>query len=242
MKSNVLPKQLMSVVKQECKQRGITQSYLSNRLEVSLPTIKRWMRGEGVTLESLGALCSELGLSLGDITARLQEENKQCFTYTEAQEAFFSKNPDHLAFFDNLLRGKSPMQIQKKFNLKPQAVTKYLLKLDKLKLLELGSDNKFKLKVLGEPSWKPGGALSQTLRPQIVNEFLSSCSKNQSSLYLHDYTEEDSLKIRTKIDELVLLSREANKRATYSTAKSTAFGFFYGLKPFRWSLDRYLNN
>lgn len=236
-----LNKQAMQVVKNKAKALGLTQIKLARKLNVSLPTVKRWYGGGTITLESLRVLVNEVGLTLTEVFSSIEESSTGTFSYTDQQEHFFAENPDCLAYFDNLLRGLSPNQIQKKFHLSEKKTIQYLSKLDKLKLIEWLPKNKVHLLVNGEPAWRPDGILGSKLRTDIFNNFLTNESKTNAHFFLHDYLPEDKDEIIRKLNELIQLARRANNRAKFKINEAKPVGLYLSLQNFRWNLDKYLN-
>ena len=232
--------QVMKIVKNKAKSLGLTQNDLAKRLKVSLPTIKRWYGGGTITLESLHSLVAEVGLTLTEVFSSF--ENKVCenFQYTEEQEFFFSSNPDYLAYFDNLLRGLIPAQIQKKFKLTEKKTILYLSKLDKLKLIEWMPKNKIRLLVKGEPIWKADGVLAISQRAKIFQSFIEDESIEGSHFYLHDYISEDKQELNRRVQELIEFAKRANSRAKFHNDDSKPSGLYVSLQDFRWEIDKYL--
>ena len=235
-----LTKQAMGLIKNRAKSQGLTQQSLAQKLGVSLPTIKRWYSGGTMTLDALRKLSNEVGITLTEIFSSIEEGKAQQFNYTPEQELYFSENPSYLAFFDNLLRGHSPQQIQKKFNLSEKKVINFLGRLEKLKLIEWQPKNKARLLVQGEPVWKPGGPLATKMRSDIFQSFLRSENKSKSHFFLHDYLEEDIDQIKIKIEELIQYTKRANSRAKFKPSSAKPMACYLSLQNFRWELDGYL--
>lgn len=233
-------KQALLIVKNKAKSQGITQNDLAIKLGVSLPTIKRWYGGGTITLESLKLLVNEVGLSLTEVFSSIEESTSESFQYTVEQESFFSAQPDYLAYFDNLLRGLSPLQIQKKFHISERKTVQYLSKLDKLELIEWLPKNKIRLLVKGEPIWKTNGPLAVKLRNDIFKSFIESEQKSKGHFFLHDYLDEDREEISRKIQDLIEFSKRANRRAKFRTEISRPSGLYISLQNFRWDVDNYL--
>lgn len=233
-------KQALQIVKSKAKSLGLTQNQLARKLGVSLPTIKRWYGGGTVTLESLQLLVNEVGLTLTEVFSSIEESTSETFQYTEEQEHFFSANPDYLAYFDNLLRGLSSSQIQKKFRMSERKSVQYLSKLDQMKLIEWLPKNKVRLLVKGEPVWKVGGALATKLRGDIFSSFVKAEKKSDSHFFLHDYLPEDRDEVARKMQELIEFAKRANSRAKFRTDNSKPVGLYLSLQNFRWEMDKYL--
>lgn len=236
-----LTKEAAAYLKNKAKSKGISQAQLAKKIEVSLPTIKRWFGGGTITIEVLQKLASEIGVSLTEVFSSIEESSTQSFHYTDEQEHFFSNNIEYLAFFDNLLRGYSPTHIQRKFKISENKIVSYLSKLDKLKLIQWLPKNKIKLMVSGEPIWKKDGLLSKKLRKDIFNAFIEIEEKSKSHFFLHDYSEEDRLELERKIGEVLDFAKRANGRAKSKVDVTKSAGLYISLQNFRWSLDKFLS-
>lgn len=235
-------KQALQIIKNKARSLALTQNELAIKLGVSLPTIKRWYGGGTITLESLQLLVNEVGLTLTEVFSSLEASSSETFQYTGEQENFFSENPDYLAYFDNLLRGFGPAQIQKKFRLSERKSVQYLSKLDKLQLIEWLPKNKVRLLVKGEPVWKDGGKLAATLRTDIFKRFIEKEQRSNTNFFLHDYLPEDRNQIARKIQELAEFAIRANSRAKFQIDNSKPVGLYLSLQNFRWDIDEYLTN
>ena len=232
--------EIIDVIKNKLKSRGVTQKMLADDLKVSLTTVKRWYSGRGINLSNLKSLSDYLELSLTDLFALIENKRPESFNYNIAQENALAKEPKVLAFFDYLVRGKSVNFIKKKFNISERELTKILLKLDKIQLIELHPENKIKLLNKGEPVWNDNGPLSQRFKKEILEHFLSSSDFSSSKFFLHDYNLEDALKIKNKMKELELLLKSSNQKAILNNLETKSFGVYFSLKEFSWNMDRYL--
>lgn len=240
MRSNDFPKEVMSILKQHANARGYTQYRLAKELNVSFPTLKRWLAGKAVTLDSLKKIADLLGVSFIEIASAIEERGKSHFQYTIEQEEYLARNPELLAFFDYLIRGYTPSKIQKKFILSNAFLERSLAKLEKLGLIDWLSRNRASLKTVGEPQWRKDGPLSKKFKSQIQSDFLENGQKIYERFSLHDYLPEDKLKIEKKLEEVLELSRQANARASVSQEEVEAGGLLISYKKFRWNLDNFL--
>lgn len=236
-----MEKEIMELLKKRAKAQGFTQERLARNLAVSLPTVKRWYGGNGLTIANLKLLCDQLGCTLSEILGSVETAAPTSFSYTLAQETAFVKEPALLAFYDYLIRGKSVATVRSKFRLTEVETTAYLLKLDRLYLIDLHPSNRPKLKHSGEPTWLPGGPLSRYFRSRIIDEFVGDHEKSETVFYLHDYLEEDVLTLKTKLNDLEVFMKQAHRRALREAKSSQAYGVYFAVKKFRWSMDKFLD-
>lgn len=164
------------------KELNLTHEQFARRLGVSLPTARRWLKGEGISLSDWGRVLETLGLDLEEFVRKAGVPSKRQFTYTEAQEAALANTPGLLAYLDLLLAGKTAGQIAKAHSLKAADSTYYLAKLEKLELIEWLPGDRVKVLVEGEPRWNPGGPLAKKFREQILRDFLATYSTRPENL------------------------------------------------------------
>ena len=207
-------------VKNVIKEKGYTQEEFAQIIGVSMPTLSRWLRGEGLLFQDLNRMLEKLGVKLSDLAMLAEGDLAQKFTYTLEQEDAFVSTEGLLAFFDQLLNGKTVSQIVRSFKLSEKSTSFYLAKLNKLKLIEWLPNNKVKIIVSGEPSWISGGPLSQKFRKQIINEHIQNHLNNREMLRMGVYslTADSNKKINEKFQEFMESIRMLEIKDTNSGA------------------------
>ena len=228
-------KQIMNLIKDKSRGIGLSQAKIAAELSVSLPTIKRWWAGKGVSLSILHKLCALLGVSLSQLLLEV-EGGGSVYTYTIKQEKELVANPKALALFDLLVSGESISSIQHKFRLNDLTVSSLLLFLDRIALIDLYPKNKFKLKQQGEPQWIVGGPLSQTYRKKMIDSLLGYHDKQDTSFFIHSYLPEDMVLLKGKLKEFENLLLSCNARGIHRPEDTVSYGFYRCFKPFEWSL------
>ena len=228
---------MMAVLKDQYKALGWTQSKLAQKLGVSLPTIKRWFKGEGIGISEVNHLCELIGVQLSEVISQVEAPRQKFFKYTLEQEEYLARHPRCLAFFDCLLRGMSVSRLQKKYNLRRNNTEQMLSKLDDLGLIEWLPGNKYKLKVQGEPSWRPSGPLSKAYRAPILDSFIDEHPRKSTRFVKHEYLPEDMIHIESKIEEMMGFLSQCNQRAIMAGGETKSFGFYVAFREFQWSLE-----
>lgn len=198
-------KRVCNQVRDKIKEKGFTQEEFARMIGVSIPTLSRWLRGEGLLFQDLNLMVEKLGIRLSELAMLAEGDVSNKFTYSAEQEAVFVNTDGLLAFFDQLLNGKTASHIAKSFKLTEKSINFYLSKLDKLKLIEWLPNNKVKILVNGEPSWIVGGPLSQKLRKQIIDEHIHHYlnSREQLKIGIYSLSSDSYKKINDKYQELI---------------------------------------
>ncbi len=192
-------------IRKKIKEKGYTQEEFAKILKISSPTLKRWLRGEGLLFKDLTNIIDKLDIKLSELSILAEGKSKSKFTYTIEQELAFASIEGLLAFFDQLLSGKKIESILKANKLTNKSLNFYLSKLDKINLIEWYPKNKIKILVTGEPSWIEDGPLSKKFRKEIVSEFIKNNlnSREQLRIGVYSLSTQSYKKISIQYQDLV---------------------------------------
>jgi len=135
---------IKAVIKDLLKQKDITYEDLAEQMDCSIPTIKRILGPEELTLNRLLQLCEIVNVDLAELEALSNEGPPVEEKFTEAQEIFLSKNKPFMAYLMKLCSGESPKQIAEKKGLTPRSTDKYLIGLEKQNLIRVTGKQKVK--------------------------------------------------------------------------------------------------
>lgn len=135
---------LKLALKRLIKLKGLTYADLAERLECSLPTVKRILGPEELTLSRFLQLCEIADVNLAELETYAQEGNAQDESFTEEQERFLAQNRSHFAYLMKLFDGKTPRQIADEFNLPQRSTDRYLVALEKNQLIRVTGKQKVK--------------------------------------------------------------------------------------------------
>ncbi len=142
---------LKQALKGILKKEGITYEMIAEKLECSVPTIKRILGPEELSLSRLIAICELANLSLSELEALAQEEGPSPEELSSEQQEYLAANKHHFSYFLHLLGGKSPKQIAETFGLSKLSTDRYLLGLEKNGLIKVTAAQQVKLAFKKEP-------------------------------------------------------------------------------------------
>jgi transcriptional regulator with XRE-family HTH domain len=150
----------LALVKQQVKQRKLNYHYISERLNVSVLTIKRQLNGEDIAMSKLLALCNACEVKFVDIWLEVENRKVQHTEFSKDQDRAFYQNPHLLRYFIELcLNKQSAEALQKEWGLSSASTHVYLRKLEQLALITLSEQNKATL-LLAEPIGFGAGSLT----------------------------------------------------------------------------------
>lgn len=206
--------QINKLIKASAKSQGLTYAQLAKRLGVSEPTVKRWLRGDGISIQQWVQLIDTIGLRFADIASALDEPTLDEFEYSEKQERTLAESEGLLAFFQSLLLGSSPVEIMKHHSLSKMSVSVYLKKLDEIGLIEWTEGMTCKLKFQGEQRWKKNGPLSKKFREKLFNQFIWP-RKNEDCfrLGIYELTKKDGQDLKDLVAKIFETAKNLEKKA-----------------------------
>lgn len=147
---------IKAVIKDLLKKKDITYEDLAEQMDCSVPTIKRILGPEELTLNRLLQLCEIVEVDFAELEELTKDTDEKEEKYTPAQEEFLAKNRSYLAYMMKLFSGESPKQIAEKFNLTQRSTDKYLIGLEKQGLIRVTGKQKVKPNFKKIPSFGSG--------------------------------------------------------------------------------------
>lgn len=163
---------LLDVLKTLLRGHGYRYGDIAKVLGVGERTVKRYLRGENLTLAILERMCALAGIQLSELTELAQKEvERKPNTLSLAQEAALSKNP-FAGFVFRLLRyGWTSQEVQEEFALDEASLVTCLLFLDHLELIDLLPNNRTRLRTARVIEWLPGGPFRRAFDSTAKHSF-----------------------------------------------------------------------
>lgn len=213
--------------------RGLTYAQFAKKLKVSEITIKRvFSYKSSLTLDKIEEICEVLDLDLFEVIkqVKIKTQNQKQHLNIE-QEKALDKNPKLLVYFYSLLGGSSPQKIISTYDITAIESQKYLIELDRLGLIRLEANNKFKILASPFVEWSEHGPLNQKYEKNLRIEFLNfmALKPNEWFLFKKAYLTKESLKLLRRQQEEVLAKIKEYSEFDRSTqpdrCESTTFLF-----------------
>lgn len=144
--SEVKVSQLKTALKHVLKLKGLKYEQLAEELNCSLPTVKRIMGPEELSLSRLLQICETADIELADLERLAANRERKEERFTLEQQDFLSKNKSYFSYLMALYSGESPAKIALKHKLTQRSTDKYLVTLEKLDLIRVTGRLKVKPK------------------------------------------------------------------------------------------------
>lgn len=166
--------QLLATLKRELRARHLTYRDVSKVLHVSEPSVKRLFSTGRFTLDRLLQLIAALDLTLAEVTQGMTANEPPLRALTAAQEAELVSDPKLLLVAVCALNNWTMADIVAAYQLSEAECIRRLLRLDRLRLIELMPANRVRLNVARNFDWLPEGPIRRFFREQGQGDFLDA--------------------------------------------------------------------
>jgi transcriptional regulator with XRE-family HTH domain len=196
---------LIVTIKQQLKKQGMTYRDVASALKISEPSVKRMLASGRLTIDRLVELCHLLGYTLAELTKEAQTQQSRISILSEQQERVMVSNPKLLLVAVCALNHWTVEEVIATYALGKVECVKYLLRLDKLRIIALLPGNRIRLNVARDFDWLPNGPIRQYFQGKNMSDFLRSdfSLAFESMSFVHGmYTETALAQLQTELRKL----------------------------------------
>ncbi len=179
--------QLISTIKKKLKGQGITYRDLARALDISEPSVKRILSSGRLTIDRLVQISNLLGYTVAEISKEAISGQLRLRTLTEKQEQEVVSDPKLLIVAVCALNHWVMDEIVEYYRLTKAECIKYLLQLDKLRIINLLPNNRIRINVARDFDWLPLGPIQQYFQSRGINDFLGSnfSQEDETMAFVH---------------------------------------------------------
>lgn len=170
---------LIATIKQQLKSQGMTYRDVAVALKISEPSVKRMFKSERLTINRLVELSHLLGYTLAELTQEAQAGQLRVNTLSEKQERDVVSDPKLLLITVCALNHWTLDEIVATYRVTKAECIKYLLRLDKLRIVDLLPGNRIRINVARDFDWLPHGPIRHYFRDHGQGDFLDGPFDNQ---------------------------------------------------------------
>lgn len=179
--------QLLATVKGELKTRGLTYRDVALVLKLSEASVKRLFSTGNITLDRLIELCALLDMTLVEL-AHAAATRVPCLSRLDIrQETELVSDPKLLLVATCTLNHWSLADIVERYLLGEAECLRCLLRLDRMRLIDLLPNNRIRVNVTRDFDWLPDGPISHFFASRGRDDFLSSPfdTDDESVFFVH---------------------------------------------------------
>jgi DNA-binding Xre family transcriptional regulator len=165
---------LVEALKRELRTRKLTYAHVARHLAMSEASVKRMFSRNEFTLERIDKICECLGMEFSDIARNVAGPEAVLTRLTEEQEEELVADPKLMLVALCTLSQMPFERIVASYALNDAECVKLLVRLDRLKFIELLPNNRIRLLASRAFSWIPDGPIQRLFKQTLCQDFLRS--------------------------------------------------------------------
>jgi transcriptional regulator with XRE-family HTH domain len=211
---------LLCALKQLFHVRGLRYRDVAERLGVTERTVKRWFSDHGLTMDVVEDLCGVVDMSFNELcdVAKSDLDARPQRLTREQEEQLFADLQLALVFM-LLTRGWSSQEIQRECAIPEATLVGHLVRLEKIKLVELLPGNKVRVLFGRNIRWREHGEAGRAFARGLNNLFAGMDYSNPDAVWttqVVNLSPQSLAELRTKFQKLiveVLQASDADRRS-----------------------------
>ena len=165
---------LVETAKRALKARGLTYRDVAGALALSEASVKRMFSRRDFTLERLERVCALADLSIADLVRLAESERPEVSELSLEQERELVADDKLLMLAVQVVNGWRFEELMDVFAFTEPELIGYLVKLDRLGIIELLPRNRIRLRISRRFRWQKNGPIERSLARQVRENFLES--------------------------------------------------------------------
>jgi AcrR family transcriptional regulator len=166
--------QLVATLKKLLKQQGMTYRDIAKALKLSEASVKRLFASGRFTLERVVEVSHLLGFTLAELAQEAVASGARIRSLTEAQERELVSDIKLLLVAACVLNHWTMADIIAAYRFRDADAVRCLLRLDRLRLIDLLPGNRIRLNVARDFEWRPNGPIKTYFRSHWLADFMDS--------------------------------------------------------------------
>jgi len=164
--------ELIRTLKQALKAHGKTYADVAAEIRLSEASVKRLFSREDFSLERFDRICHMLGMEISDLVQLMNEKQHKLQQLTEEQEREVTNDTTLLLVAICVLNKWTMADIVAFYDISEGECFLKLAKLDHLKIIDLLPNNRIKVLVAPNFSWRTNGPIQAFFQKTLGQEFL----------------------------------------------------------------------
>ena len=165
---------LLETLKRELRSKGVTYRDVAGLLDLSENSVKRLFAEKSFSVARLERVCDLVDLELSDLVQKMVEGRERITMLTEDQEREVAGNSKLLLVAICIFNHWQFDQILAEYRFTETELIQLLVKLDRLKIIDLLPLNRFKLVVDKNFTWRTNGPIQNFFQQHAQPEFLNA--------------------------------------------------------------------
>ncbi|MBI3716851.1 MAG: helix-turn-helix transcriptional regulator [Betaproteobacteria bacterium] len=235
MSSKTSASTLISALKSSLKTRDMTYRDLAAKLQISEASVKRLFAEETFTLKRIEEICDVLEIDFFELARRARGASADTQEMNNRQEEALAADPRLLGLFYLVFNDWQVDAILDAYEIGKPDLTKLLLQLDKLGLIELGANDHVRLKVPKSLRLQRNGAIRRAHGKSVVSDFLQADFVAEGGYFKFEFRELSRTSVTHLERKLERLAQELHELADIDsylpTEQRQTIGMALGIRP-----------
>lgn len=162
---------LIQALKNELKNARMTYADLARSLDMAESSVKRMLAKGDMPLTRVDAICRALKLDFGELSRRVADAQPLLKELTQEQERAVVKDKKLLLCAICVLSQWTMEQIVSAYRISEAECIGCLVQLDRIGIIELRPQNRYRLKLAKTFRWRPHGPVMEFFREEVVLDY-----------------------------------------------------------------------
>ena len=231
--------ELLKALKKCLRAKGLTYKDVAAFLNISEASVKRVFAEQTFSLTRLEDVCRMLDMSIYDLArlTRLSADHDDTLLSLE-QEQGLAEDSTLLVYYYLLLTGRKPQKIADEFGIAKKDNDRILIRLSRLKLVELFTRDKARLLTGRRIQWRPNGPIRRLYERQVKETFVNANFTGRDQTLHFDTGELSDSSINVLIRKIERLAQEFDElvdlELSLPNAKKRGFGLLLAFRPWTY--------
>lgn len=166
---------LIAALKRLLKAQGTTYAALARHLNLSEAAVKRMFSQQAISLARLEEICAVLDVGLSELATETKVGGPPPLAeLSEETEQFLVDNPPYLLGLYLTLNRWKEEEVLARYDFSKPAWTGILVKLDRLGVIELLPENRYRLRTARNFRWRKDGPMERFFIKKLLPEYFSA--------------------------------------------------------------------
>lgn len=228
--------ELLQTLKKCLKAKGLNYRDLAAALNLSEASIKRLFAEQSFSVGRLEEVCRFLDMSIYDLARMTRLTPDDAATrLTLEQEQGLARDPPALTYFYLLLTGRTPEKIAGEFGLNPAQQNTLLVRLSRLKLVELYPNNSGRLLTRRRIDWRRDGPIRKLYQREVQQAFFDMPFRNDDESFRFLTGELSAASVSVLQRKFERLERDFEELTDLdihvANSRKKAYGIMIGFRP-----------
>ncbi|WP_045856480.1 helix-turn-helix domain-containing protein [Teredinibacter purpureus] len=231
---------ICDTLKRLLREKKLTYRALSVQLSMSEANVKRMFSQHSFSLKRLEEICAIVGIAMSDLFSLAEKASEKLEQLTQEQEKELVANLRLCLVAVCVRDGWSFSDIVQQYAIEALECTRLLAHLDRLKMIELLPENRYRVLIAQNFRWIPSGPLERFITRDVISKFISAPFDEPESFrfYLRgSYSASSISHLKRRLSQLTREAADLNEAdAKRPLEERQHIGVMLAMRPWELSL------